>query len=72
VRVSLTHEKIDIEGRGRVDRIFRRIRLTGDLTTEQRAALLAIANKCPVHRTLTSEIDIDSTLADDVNIQLTT
>ena len=28
------------------------------LTTEQRSRLLEIANKCPVHRTLTSEIDI--------------
>jgi len=29
----------------------------GSLTTEQRSKLLEIANKCPVHRTLTSEID---------------
>jgi putative redox protein len=31
--------------------------LAGPLTTEQRSRLLEIANKCPVHRTLISEID---------------
>lgn len=72
VQVSLTHEKVDIESRGRVDRIFRQIQFTGELTTEQRAALLVIANKCPVYRTLTSEIDIDSALVDDADSQRTT
>lgn len=43
---------------GKVDQIERRIVLDGELTDEQRAALLAIADKCPVHRTLTSEIKI--------------
>jgi putative redox protein len=38
------------------DRIERDIFL-GSLTTEQRSKLLEIANNCPVHRTLTSEID---------------
>lgn len=43
---------------GMIDRIERMIRLEGDLNTEQRARLLEIADKCPVHRTLKSEIDI--------------
>ena len=43
---------------GKVDRIERIITLEGDLTAEQRKRLLEIADKCPVHRTLTSEIDI--------------
>jgi putative redox protein len=43
---------------GMVDHIDREIRLDGDLTTEQRAKLMDIANRCPVHRTLTSEINI--------------
>jgi uncharacterized OsmC-like protein len=34
------------------------VQLTGQLTDEQRANLMAIAGKCPVHRTLKSEIDI--------------
>src|ERR1700687_903941 len=38
---------------GMLDRIDRDIELTGDLTAEQRAKLLEIADKCPVHRTLT-------------------
>lgn len=43
---------------GMIDRIERVITLEGDLTAEQRKRLLEIAGKCPVHRTLTSEIDI--------------
>jgi len=48
---------------GMVDHIDRVIRLEGDLTEEQRAKLLEIADKCPVHRTLTSEIHIKTALA---------
>jgi putative redox protein len=43
---------------GMLDRIDRDIHLTGPLTSEQRSRLMEIANKCPVHRTLSSEIDI--------------
>ena len=43
---------------GKIDRIEREITLEGSLTEEQRARLLAIADRCPVHRTLTSEINI--------------
>jgi len=41
-----------------LDRIERDVRFAGPLTAEQRARLREIADKCPVHRTLTSEIDI--------------
>jgi putative redox protein len=65
VTVSLRHSRIyasdcaDCETReGMLDRIERDIQFVGPLTTEQRTKLLEIANKCPVHRTLTSEIDI--------------
>jgi uncharacterized OsmC-like protein len=65
VTVSLRHSKIhasdcaDCETKeGMLDRIERDIQFAGPLTMEQRARLLEIANKCPVHRTLTSEIDI--------------
>jgi putative redox protein len=40
----------------------RTIDLDGDLTEEQRARLLEIAGKCPVHKTLTGEIRIESAL----------
>jgi putative redox protein len=48
---------------GRVDRIDREVELQGPLSGEQRARLLEIAGKCPVHRTLTSQIDIRTRLA---------
>jgi putative redox protein len=48
-----------------LDRIERIIRLEGDLDAEQRKRLLEIADKCPVHRTLTSEINILTAEASD-------
>ena len=62
VSVALSHEKIDVDGQ-KVDRIERNITLIGDLSAEQRARLLEIANKCPVYRTLQSDIKIDSRIA---------
>ena len=68
--VRLWHSKIhaedcmDCEAKaGILDLIKREIELTGPLTTEQRSKLLEIAEKCPVHRTLQSEINIQSWLA---------
>ena len=65
ITVSLRHFKIhardcdDCETKeGRVDRIELEIHLDGALTDEQRARLMEIADKCPVHQTLTSEINI--------------
>jgi putative redox protein len=43
---------------GMLDRIDRAIALSGNLDESQRAWLMEIADKCPVHRTLTSEIEI--------------
>jgi uncharacterized OsmC-like protein/alpha-beta hydrolase superfamily lysophospholipase len=64
-QVRLRHEKIyaidcaECETKdGKIDRIERAITFEGDLTAEQRARLLEIADKCPVHRTLKSEVDI--------------
>jgi len=47
---------------GLLDRIEREIALDGDLTEEQRTKALEIADKCPVHRTLTSESNIRTKL----------
>ena len=62
VRVYLRHDKIhasdcaECESReGRVDAIEREIALEGALDAAQRSKLLEIADKCPVHRTLTHE-----------------
>ena len=67
VIVHLRHSKIHAADcaecetkEGMLDRIKRDIHFAGPLTDEQRTRLLEIANKCPVHRTLTSEIDIVS------------
>jgi putative redox protein len=49
---------------GLVDRIERVIALEGDLDEATRKRLLEIADKCPVHRTLTSEINIRTALAE--------
>ena len=72
VTVSLHHDKIhandctECETRvGKIDRIEREIQLTGNLTQEQREKLLKIADLCPVHRTLTSEINIRTKLSAD-------
>ncbi len=43
---------------GMIDHIDREITFEGDLTAEQRKRLIEIADKCPVHRTLTSEVRI--------------
>jgi putative redox protein len=69
VEVRLRHSKIhaadcdECETReGMLDRIESDIVLTGALDGDQRARLLEIAEKCPVHRTLTSEVNIRSRL----------
>ncbi|HTH32963.1 MAG TPA: bifunctional alpha/beta hydrolase/OsmC family protein [Xanthobacteraceae bacterium] len=63
--VRLRHEKIYAKDcaecetkEGKIDRIERAITFEGNLSEEQRAKLLEIADKCPVHRTLKSEVDI--------------
>ena len=65
VSVRLSHNKIHAEDcencetkEGMIDHIERAITLEGDLTAEQRKRLMEIADKCPVHRTLESEVEI--------------
>lgn len=61
IRVSLTHRRETRDG-ATVDVFARVIDLVGDLTEEQKQRLLDIANKCPVHKTLTGHIDIQTAL----------
>lgn len=70
VRVILSHQKVHADDcadceteKGKIDEIVREITLEGELTGEERAKLLDIANRCPVHRTLTSEIKVRSRLS---------
>ncbi|MCG8605286.1 bifunctional alpha/beta hydrolase/OsmC family protein [bacterium] len=69
VVVRLKHEKIyakDCEEcetkEGKLDQIEREIELAGALDADQKTRLLEIADRCPVHRTLHSEIKITSSL----------
>jgi len=71
ITVSLSHSRIyaaDCEEcetkQGLLDRIDVEVELTGPLTPEQHAKLMQVASKCPVHRTLTSEINIRLWAAD--------
>ncbi|MCE2996401.1 MAG: OsmC family protein [Cyclobacteriaceae bacterium] len=59
ITVEVDFEKIDNKT------VFKReLQLEGDLTDEQRTRLLQIANACPVHKTLTNPIEIQTVLRD--------
>ena len=65
VTVRLRHDRIHAEDcercetrDGTIDRIDVVVELAGSLSDAQRARLLEIAERCPVHRTLTNEVDI--------------
>jgi putative redox protein len=69
VRVSLRHSRIHAKDcaecetqEGMIDHIDRDIDLIGDLDEDQREKLLAIAERCPVHRTLTSAVHVSTSL----------
>jgi putative redox protein len=69
IQVTLTHKKIYnqdltncVEKNERLDFIQRIINLKGDLTSEQKVDLLKIAEKCPVHKTLSQPSIIKTTL----------
>ena len=65
ITVALRHSRIHAQDcaecatkNGLLDRIDLDVQLTGPITPEQHAKLMEVAGKCPVHRTLKSEIDI--------------
>jgi putative redox protein len=67
VTVHLRHSRVHAEDCAecesapqKLDRIERELELRGPLTDDQRARLLSIAERCPVHVTLTSRIDIQT------------
>ncbi len=69
-RVRLSHSREHAQdcaecegGTRRLERIERQIELSGPLDAAQRSRLLAIAERCPVHQTLTAHIEIRTTLA---------
>lgn len=69
VGVTMRHDKIHAEDcseceteKGMIDHIRTEIEIIGDMDDETRRKIAAIADKCPVHRSLTSEVKIESTL----------
>jgi uncharacterized OsmC-like protein len=71
VTVTLRHNRIHAKDCadcetvvGQIDHIERVLQFTGDLDEEQRQRLAEIADKCPVHRTLHSEILMHTTVAE--------
>ena len=69
VRANLSHRRVLAENPGgsgaaigMVDQLEMEISFTGDLSDEQRKRLFEIANRCPIHRMLTSEVKIQSLL----------
>ncbi len=70
VKVTLSHERTHSDDCAepdttpcRIERINRRIEVSGDLDDEQQARLLEIADKCPVHRTLEADLRVSTTLS---------
>lgn len=70
VTARLSHQKVHAEDcarcdakKGKIDRIGRELELTGDLDDAQLRRLLEIADRCPVHRTLEGEVDVQTRLA---------
>lgn len=71
ITTRLNHRKVHADAcedceteSGKLDEIDREIEVKGDLSEEQRKRLLEIADKCPVHRTLHSEIKVRTRLKD--------
>ncbi len=68
VSVDISHDKVHgqdatTETRSKIDSFTRTITLTGDLDETQRARLLEIADRCPVHQTLERSNHIETKLA---------
>ncbi len=70
VTCNVTHDRVHAEdcqdcekASGKIDRLTRVINIEGNLDEDQRARMLEIADRCPVHRTLENEIRVESRLA---------
>lgn len=69
VRVDVSHNKVHAQDaetgtRAKIDRFRREVFMDGGLTAEQRARLLEIADRCPVHRTLEATSEVETVLVD--------
>ena len=69
ISVDVSHDKVHAQDAEtskevRIDKFRREIRLIGELDEEQRARLLEIADKCPVHRTLEAGAKVETVLVE--------
>ncbi len=70
VKVHLTYKKRhatdaeDLDDKSKMEVIERYLELIGDLTEEQRNRIIQIADKCPVHKTLSNGLQVNTTLKD--------
>ena len=76
VAIRASHERMTIEDlvdgeiiKRRVERITQEVSLGGDLDDEQRARLMQIAGRCPVHRTMTGELEIVEVEVQEVSLE---
>ncbi len=60
IAVKVSHKKIAIGDLPPKDVFTREITISGDVDAEQRARIIEIANKCPVHKTLEASSDIET------------
>jgi putative redox protein len=71
VEVRVEHRKMHCEDcanpedrRSKIDRFTRSVRVEGEIDEAQRQRLLEIADRCPVHRTLHSDVEVHTTLVE--------
>ncbi len=63
VAVDLLHEEVDnASGSGKTSKITRDIKVHGNLTPEQVETLKSIADKCPIHKLLSGQLQIDTNI----------
>ena len=74
IKIDLTHNRTYIKDcetceldKGQLDTLSRKIELIGDLSDEQKQALLVISEKCPVHKTLHSKLVVTTELKNWIN-----
>jgi putative redox protein len=61
-KLQSTNVQVKIESEGAQSRISREVEFVGELDADQRQRLLDMANKCPIHNLLMSQITIDTKL----------
>lgn len=62
-KLKTTHVEVKVVSEGKESVIDRKVSFEGELSDEEKARLLEISNKCPIHRLLISNITINTTMA---------